>query len=382
MSRRRSLPLRIASAAVVLPVLVAAGCAPEPGRREHGPVGLDAFESRLSAQAGTPAAAADLLTRSTAARLAFSERMNELAARLEPGAGWLEVFDRLRHDGPTEVDALLADYRGELDRAADFVERRDLVTLPEEELPVVELQNVALRSLFPLALYLDGKLAVTTSAGADADPSYLANHCSICIPPLAVHEGYPGHHVAFSLMGLRGKTTGEAGSDPAVRERRPANRFLIEGWGLYAELLMLEQGYYDDPARELGAWRMLLLRALRATVDVELHTRAITEEDAVATYVTELGMTRDAARTEVRRHLAEPTMKASYFAGLLQILELRRQVQEDTAAGSLRELHDRLLRAAGAQPTATLAELARTAFAVELDRLGRREVSWQEPARP
>ena len=75
--------------------------------------------------------------------------------------------------------------------------------------------------------------------------------------------------------------------------------FLLEGWALYAEYLMLEHGYYSSVAGTLAALRGLLHRALRAEIDVALHLGNMTVEEAEQMYVDRLLMTRSAAATEV-----------------------------------------------------------------------------------
>ena len=115
---------------------------------------------------------------------------------------------------------------------------------------------------------------------------------------------------------------------------------------------MLNLGYYEgNPEGELGAWRLLLLRALRTRVDVSLHTGLLDEEGAKTLYQERLLMDVNAAGAEIRRHLANPTNKASYFVGLLQILELRRRVFEAEPGMTLEQFHDRLLRRPGPLPS-------------------------------
>ncbi len=205
---------------------------------------------------------------------------------------------------------------------------------------------------------------MTTASGDGEDPDYLANHCRVCIPPLAVHEGYPGHHVAFRRME-------EAGTSPPETAELARYKPFVEGWGLYAEALMLEQGYYADADRELGAWRMLLLRLLRAEVDAGLHGGGLEPAAAEAIYRDRLLLSPAAAATEVRGHLAKPAVKASYAVGLLQILELRQRLRQIEPQLGPRQFHDRLLG-----PPASLPAIARERFGVELGPAGEADLPW------
>ena len=336
------------------------------------PVGAEEYERILAEGSGATVDVATVVHLAQEAYREIKARMGRLARDL--GAeSWQQAFAELQREYPDSVEELLEVYRRELAQAAEFVAARELVTLPPEPPEVVEVRNIAIRQSFPLALYIDRRLGVTTTASHYPDPGYLANHCLACITPLAVHEGYPGHHVGLWHQEQPGEYP-----NAEMRERadeNALNMFVLEGWGLYAELLMLEHGYYGSAEAELGAWRAILHRALRARIDPLLHTGEIGESAAVELYQRELMMTHDAAETEVRRHLAQPGNKAAYLVGVLQILELRFQVLKETRAQGhqmpLREFHDRLLEWSLPYP-----EVARERFGVELGALGAAEVPW------
>ena len=329
-----------------------------------GQLAAAAYADSLAEAAGGPISVERIAERAAAAASRIEGRMDRLAAEAGEPDGWRPLFDRLRRDAPAGEAAVLDAYRAELTRAAEFVAARDLVSLPASQPKVLALANPSLRAHFPLALYYDGSFAVTTAAADGGGAGYLANHCRACIPPLAVHEGYPGHHVAFARM------TDAAGRPPSVGELARLKPF-VEGWGLYAEALMLEQGYYPEPELRLAAWRMLLLRLARAEIDARLHGGGLEPAAAQEIYRARLLMTPAAAAAEVRAHLAKPTVKASYFVGLLQILALRENVMTREDRPTLRGFHDRLLG-----PPATIPRIARERFDVELGPPGDAELPW------
>ena len=352
---------------LALAALVAAACgtpATEAPVVADGPVDRATYAERLAESAGGTVSVDRLVELAVAAAERIEERMDELAGSAGEPGGWRPLFERLRRQAPADEEAVLAAYRAELTRAAEFLRDRELVTLPAAEPEVVVLENRSLRAHFPLALYHDGRFAVTTAAPDDDDPDYLRNHCRVCIPPLAVHEGYPGHHVAFYRMG------DAAGRAPSVL---PLARYkpFVEGWGLYAEALMLEQEYYRQPERRLAAWRMILLRLVRVEIDAGLHGGGLKPAAAEEIYRRRLLLTPAAAAAEVRAHLAKPTVKASYFLGLRQILELREMLRRSEPDTGLREFHDRLLGSPG-----TIPGIARQRFGVELGPPGDVELPW------
>ncbi|MEM1176821.1 MAG: DUF885 family protein [Acidobacteriota bacterium] len=322
------------------------------------PLGGAAYAARLSALAGEPLDAETLAVAARAAAEAESARLSELAAELGSD-DWLALFAELERDHPPDRDAVLAAYRAEAERQRSFLESRDLFPWPERPIRILANDNPIFRRYFSLAMYLDGQLAVTLEPpeAADDGGNYLVNHCWVCIPPLVAHEVAPGHHVAYSVADA---------VLPAGPERIAAHRshpVFHEGWGLYAESLMLELGYYATPQAQMGAVRLLFLRSLRAWIDADLHRGRLTAEEAVERYRSEAGLQTAAAEIEVARHLKDPGLKASYFVGLQQIRALRRQALDDAADhAKLGAFHRRLLGRPEPIP-----EIARSRFALPAD---------------
>ena len=349
-------------------------------------IGRADYDDLLSRKAGIEMSGMELARRAEKRCIELDQELETLAEELGESS-WREAFEKLSRDHPPTREDVLETYRQEIERARLAVLELDLVTLPERGVTVTEIHNPAFQQYFSLAMYLDGRLAVTlgsSDVGQDAGPdkadapstetsesggddeSYLRNHCRICIPPLAVHEIYPGHHIAFERLA-------EILDDPSARRvihRREG--IYHEGWGLYAEQLMLEQGYYDfsdqvDSAKgRLGALRMLYLRALRAWIDPLLHSGDLDTAEAERWYQEKALMTPKAARSEVQRHLKDPVMKASYFVGLEQILQLRTMWRSEHPEAPLKVFHDQFLGRPRAIP-----EVARTSFGMELERPAR-----------
>ena len=164
-------------------------------------------------------------------------------------ADWRTLFRAEMARRPADVESTLERYRSESVRAEEFLRKLDLMTLPDVELRVTETQNPIIRQSFPLALYSNGQLAVTTSATADPDPSYLANHCEVCIPPLAVHEAYPGHHVSFWHLGRVSKESVATAQHSIVQHN---NMFLLEGLGALRRVFDARAWLLRLGARDVG----------------------------------------------------------------------------------------------------------------------------------
>jgi uncharacterized protein (DUF885 family) len=172
----------------------------------------------------------------------------------------------------------------------------------------------------------------------------LADNGFHTVPTITAHEAYPGHHWHLTTM---------LTAPPLRQLHRSA--YFTEGWGLYAERLMREQGYFADARDELLHLSARIFRAARIVVDTALHSGDMTVDEAIVHMQERAGLTEPVARAEVHRYCAWPTQAASYLTGCLEIERLRARWQ-DEGRGDLRAFHD-TIAATGGLPIA-LAERA------------------------
>jgi len=131
---------------------------------------------------------------------------------------------------------------------------------------------------------------------------------------LVYHETVPGHHFQIALEA-------ENPDVPRFRQSRALGGIsaLSEGWGLYAERLVAESGWYDgDPEGLLGQLNAELFRARRLVVDTGLHAKHWTRQQAI-----DYGL----EPSEVERYVVNPGQACSYMIGELRILEIRDQAK-------------------------------------------------------
>ena len=161
---------------------------------------------------------------------------------------------------------------------------------------------------------------------------------------LSYHEAVPGHH--FQLA-IQQEQTGL----PKFRAQRifGGGSAHSEGWGLYAERLAVEQGWYEgDVPGLLGALGSELFRARRLVVDTGLHTKGWTRQQAI-----DYGI----GAQEVERYIARPGQACAYMIGMLRILELRDQAKRELGDKfSLPAFHDVVLKN-GSVPLDVLGEI-------------------------
>jgi uncharacterized protein (DUF885 family) len=270
------------------------------------------------------------------------------AARLDRGKTWQDLADRLRADHPAATE-LVAAYAAEMARARDFVAQRGLAPIPDASLDVVPTPAF-MRPVIPFAAYdppgaysrdRTGWFYVTLpdpALPARAQERILRDHCRYELGVTALHEGFPGHHLQLV----------HAQQQPSHTRKNVWTPLTVEGWALYCEDMMGEEGFYRSEEEQFFQRVHLLWRATRILLDVGLHTRGMTFEQAVEHMTTGLRVDRANAEAEVRRYCAEAAYPLCYAVGRREILALRKDFQ--AARGkefTLRAFHDALLRYGG-----------------------------------
>jgi len=154
---------------------------------------------------------------------------------------------------------------------------------------------------------------------------------------LFLHEAIPGHHYQISLQ-LEDTLL------PAFR-RFGGNNAYAEGWALYCESLGKELGLYTDPYQYMGALGDEIHRAIRLVVDVAIHTKGMTREQAIKYMMDNEAISEEGATAEIERYMAVPAQALGYKIGALKIRELRDKYQaEQKDKFSLSDFHDEVLK--------------------------------------
>jgi len=286
---------------------------------------------------------AELVALGEAEIAAITADLVEQAAKLGSD-DWTVKLDELKASHPSQGD-LLPTYRKELERLEAFVFEHDLASNPDSE-AVIQATPEFLRSLLGYAAYfhsgpLDHHQQGYFWVTPPPDPSGLRDHSFALVPPVAAHEGYPGHHL--QIMSVHRL-------DSLVR-RVIHSSVMIEGWGLYTEQLMHDVAYYDEEAR-LGQLSMRLFRALRIVLDMQLQSGVLSYEEAVSKAMAVGRLSEPTARSEVARYTMDPTQPFGYLVGCLELERLRSETQARLGdAFRLRRFHDRVLSYGHMPPT-------------------------------
>ncbi len=165
----------------------------------------------------------------------------------------------------------------------------------------------------------------------------LSSRTLYTLPALSLHEAVPGHHLQITLAS-------ELEGFPAFRSGYYISAY-GEGWGLYSEYLGEEMGMYETPYDLFGRYTYEMWRACRLVVDVGLHYKGWTRQQAIDYMASNTALSMHEVTTEIDRYIGWPGQAVSYKMGELTILTLRKRATDTLGnAFDLQQFHDVILR--------------------------------------
>jgi uncharacterized protein (DUF885 family) len=270
------------------------------------------------------------------------EQLNTIAAKLG-FAGIKELEASAAHNPklfPTSKDQLLDAYRGYLDRMRPKLPELFGV-LPKAPLVVKPIPDYLEKDQAPA--YYEPGTADGSRPGMVFINTYKFETRSLAkVEGVAYHEGLPGHHlqtsIAHELTGI-----------PQFRKYTNFTAY-TEGWGLYAEQLGKDIGFYQDPYSDMGRLEADVWRAIRLVVDTGVHSKHWTRQQMVDFFHQHSNLAEADVQAEVDRYIAWPSQALGYKIGQLALLDMRGRAQQALGPKfSLRAFHDEVL-GSGALP--------------------------------
>ncbi|GLK47084.1 hypothetical protein GCM10017620_00570 [Brevundimonas intermedia] len=156
------------------------------------------------------------------------------------------------------------------------------------------------------------------------------------LPALTLHEAVPGHHIQIALQQ-------EADGQPYFRRQANVTAF-TEGWGLYAEYLGEEVGFYRTPYERFGRLSYEMWRACRLVADTGLHWMGWSEEQARACFRDNSALASHNIETELQRYIGWPGQATAYKIGEIRLREIRARAERELGPKfNIRTFHDALL---------------------------------------
>ena len=157
------------------------------------------------------------------------------------------------------------------------------------------------------------------------------------VEALAFHEGAPGHHLQIMHV--------QENAELSAFRRALGITVFTEGWGLYAEKLGRDVGFYQDPYSDFGRLTYEIWRAVRLVVDSGVHAFGWTREQAIAYMGDNTGFQIGPSTAETDRHITEAGQGLAYTFGLLKIVDLRARAEAKMGSRfDIRAFHEAILK--------------------------------------
>ncbi|GAA0869191.1 DUF885 family protein [Brevundimonas basaltis] len=256
-------------------------------------------------------------------------------------AGWTGDFASFLTFLRTDPQFYATTREGLLEKASEMAKRADdglpalfgtLPRLPYGVRPV----PTEIEANYTTGRYFSGSMENGVAGGYMVNTSRLDQRPLYELPALTLHEAVPGHHLQIALQQ-------EAEEGPYFRKDANVTAF-TEGWGLYAEFLGEEMGFYRTPYERFGRLSYEMWRACRLVADTGIHWLGWDIEQARACFRDNSALAPHNIETELQRYIGWPGQATAYKIGEIRLREIRARAER--ALGDrfdVRRFHDALL---------------------------------------
>ncbi|MFN8237630.1 MAG: DUF885 domain-containing protein [Chitinophagales bacterium] len=154
---------------------------------------------------------------------------------------------------------------------------------------------------------------------AERSESYLREYNNYILQILNIHEAIPGHYVQLMY----------SNKSPSIIKTVFANGAMIEGWAVYSEYMMLENGYgNNEPEMWLMYYKWNLRAVCNTILDISIHTKNMSKEEAMDMMVNQAFQQQAEAEGKWKRATLTSVQLSSYFTGFYEIIQLREAYQK------------------------------------------------------
>ncbi|MDX1930577.1 MAG: DUF885 domain-containing protein [Pirellulaceae bacterium] len=261
-----------------------------------------------------------------------------------------------------QPEALILDARATVRSIQDFIREKDILRLPEtDRCQVIEMPEFRrgnslayLDSALPLDPNGSSYYAVSPPPaiwGEEKVRSFLEEYNRHMLQILTIHEAYPGHYVQLEY----------SNRSPSLIRRVLQSGVFIEGWAVYTEQMMLDQGYGNgELALRLNQLKFYLRAVANAILDHKMHCTEMTDDEALKFLVNDAYQSEGEARLKIVRAKQSSVQLSTYFVGRMAHYRLRQEIQREMGdAFELGRFHEAVLDH-GSVPVKLLPQLVRT----------------------
>ena len=260
------------------------------------------------------------------------------------------VIDKVsqRHANPDSFQQVI---EPQIPSLVSFIQNKDLIYLDSSKPLVIRKEPAYMAGVAGASISSPGpydkhgntyyNVGSLSGWSAEKAESYLREYNYYTLQILNIHEALPGHYTQLVY----------ANQSPSIIKAILGNNTMIEGWAVYTELMMLENGYdapegSDEPEPEM--WLMYYKWNLRSTcnmiLDYNVHANNMSKEEAMHLLVDEAFQQQAEAEGKWRRVSVTSVQLCCYFTGFTEIYELREELK--TKMGdkfNLKAFHEKFL---------------------------------------
>ncbi|MGV3629715.1 MAG: DUF885 domain-containing protein [Bacteroidota bacterium] len=304
------------------------------------------------------------------ARKAFLHgKMNELADQLWPKYFGMaekpadqlvkikQVVDKisLTHAEPAGFQAAIEKQIPEL---AQFVKEKDLLYLDPKKPLVVRKEPDYMAGVAGASISAPGpydkkgntyyNVGSLSGWSAEEAESYLREYNQYTLQILNIHEAIPGHYAQLVY----------SNQSPSMIKSLLGNGAMVEGWAVYTELMMLENGYGNKlPELWLMYYKWNLRTVCNTILDISVHTKNMSEKEGLHLLINEAFQQEAEAKGKWRRVSLTSVQLCSYFTGFTEIYDLREELKKKEGEQfNLKKFHEKFL-GYGSAPVKYIREL-------------------------
>jgi uncharacterized protein (DUF885 family) len=266
------------------------------------------------------------------------------------------VIDKisLQHTTPKNFQSAIEKQIPEL---AEFVKAKDLLYIDPSKPLVVRREPDYMAGVAGASISAPGpydknantyyNVGSMSGWSAEKSESYLREYNDYILQILNIHEAIPGHYTQLVY----------SNQSPSIIKSILGNGAMIEGWAVYAELMMLENGYKNSDEMWLMYYKWNLRTTCNTILDYGVHVKNMSKEEVMKLLVTEAFQQQAEAEGKWTRVTLSQVQLCSYFAGYIEIYDLREMLKKEQGANfKLKQFHEKFL-SYGSAPVKFIKEL-------------------------
>lgn len=331
-------------------------------------IGKEHFAKKFALDMVSASTADDIYHRAMARKEELHKNMTKLADELWPKymrdeprpennlVMIRQIIEKISRNH-THRDSFLVEIERQIPELVEFVNQKDLLTQdPSKPLIVREtpeyMAGVAGASISAPGPYDSGadtyyNVTPLTKYTDEQAESYLREYNDYVLQILNIHEAIPGHYTQL-VYGNKA---------PSIVKSILRNGAMIEGWAVYSELMMLEEGYKNSPEMWLMYYKWNMRVTMNTILDYSIHVLGISREDGMNLLINEAFQEKSEATEKWKRATLSQVQLCSYFTGFSEIYALREELKQIKGNKfSLKEFHEEFL-SYGNAPVAFIRDL-------------------------